>query len=172
MQSLFRHLGTCTPGACRMLYSTNHSNSFWPMEQKVKRSSATSGDTHFLENMCIIGDGWDWAVRWLSKASFLVCAWMFAACFIASRVAHVTVFHLCRTFLWSWWRNHLALVHSEYKLLPESPRLVSRSHWLHESVEVFKKHGMLFCYVWQELLQVSVTLLLSGWCWKGLEPFI
>ena len=51
----------------------------WPMERKVMRSSATSGDTPFLENMCIIGDAWDWAVRWLLGASFVVCAWMFAA---------------------------------------------------------------------------------------------
>ena len=48
VQSLFRCLGTCTLGACRMLHS------FWPMEQKVKGSSATSGDTPFLENMSII----------------------------------------------------------------------------------------------------------------------
>ena len=54
-------------------------------------SSATSGDTPFLENMHIIGDAWDWAVRLLSEASFVACAWMFAACFNASCVAHVTV---------------------------------------------------------------------------------
>ena len=57
VQSLFRHLGTCTLGGCRMLYSANLPNSFWPIEREVMRSSATSGDTSFLENMVMLGIG-------------------------------------------------------------------------------------------------------------------
>lgn len=66
-----------------------------PIERQVMKSSATLGDTPFLENIHIIGDAWDLAVRWLSGARFVVCAWMFAACFNVSRVAHVRVCHLC-----------------------------------------------------------------------------